>query len=96
MIKHNVLQMITLFHQDFCHVAKLVIIAEFFFCTKNQVSAKYFMQQFFNLIGSKFELQIKWITRKAQCLHPACKICHGVYKCGETYMGETVGNVETR
>ena len=54
------------------------------------------MQQFFNLIGSKFELQIKWITRKAQCLHPACKICHGVYKCGETYMGETVGNVETR
>lgn len=54
------------------------------------------MQQFFNLTVSKFELQIKWITRKAKFLHPACKICHGVYNCGETYMGETVGNVETR
>ena len=42
------------------------------------------MRQLLNLKGSKFELQIKWITRKTKCLHAACKICHGVYTWRET------------
>ena len=57
------------------------------------------MQKFHNFTGSKFDLWIKWITRKAKtlfkikgkCLHPACKIYHGVSSCRET-----IRNVETR
>ena len=49
-------------------------------------------------------LRIKWITKKTKtflnlknkCLHPACKIYHGVCSCGETYIRETIRNVETR
>ena len=33
---------------------------------------------------------------KDKCVHPACKIYHGVSSCGETYIGETIRNVETR
>ena len=29
-------------------------------------------------------------------LHPACKIYHDVCSCGETYIGETIKNMETR
>ena len=61
------------------------------------------MQKFHNFTGSKFEVRIKWITRnkalfklKYKCLHPACKIYHGVSSCIETYVGETVRNMETR
>ena len=56
------------------------------------------MRKFYNFTGSKLDLRIKWITRKTKtlyklknkCLHPACKIYHGVCNCGETYVGETV------
>ena len=98
------LKMITLFHWDFFDIAKPIIIIEVPFCTKNEVSSKQFMQKFHNFIGSKFDLQIKWITRKTKtlfklkdkCLHPACKICQGVCSCIETYIWETARNVETR
>ena len=33
---------------------------------------------------------------KDKSLHSACKIYHGVCSRGETYIGETVRNVETR
>ena len=33
---------------------------------------------------------------KDPCIHPACKIYKGVCICGETYIGETIRNVETR
>ena len=56
------------------------------------------------LKGSKFDLRIKWITRKTKtlfklkdkCVHPACKIYRGVCSWGETYIGETIRNVKTR
>ena len=62
------------------------------------------MRKFHNFTGSKFDLRIKWITRKTKtllklmdkCVHPACKIYHGVCSCGETYIGETIRHVETR
>ena len=31
---------------------------------------------------------------KGPCIHPACKIYKSVCICGETYMGETIHNVE--
>ena len=33
---------------------------------------------------------------KDKCVHPAGKIYHGVCSCGETYIGETIKNVETK
>ena len=68
------------------------------------VSPKQFIRKFHNFTGSKFDLWVKWITRKVKtlfktknkCLHPACKMYHGVRSCRETYIGETVRNVETK
>ena len=62
------------------------------------------MRKFHNFTGSKFDLRIEWITRntktifkiKYKCLHPACKIYHDVCSYEETYIAETVRNVETR
>ena len=62
------------------------------------------MRKFHNFTGSKFDFRIKWITRKMKsllklkdkCLHPACKIYYGVCRGGETYIGETIRNLESR
>ena len=62
------------------------------------------MRKLHNFTESKFDLQIKWITRKTKTLfklkykrlHPACKIYHAVCNCGKTYIRETVTNVRTR
>ena len=69
----------------FFDIAKPVIIAEVSF------SPKQFMRKFHNFAGTKFDLRIKRITRnmealfklKDKCLHPACKIYHGVCSCGK-------------
>ena len=61
------------------------------------------MRKFHNFTESKFDLRIKWITRKTKtlsklknkCLHAACKMCDGVCGPTETFLGETVRNVET-
>ena len=37
----------------------------------------------------------KW-KLKDLCIHPASKVYKGVCICGETDIGETIGNVETR
>ena len=34
--------------------------------------------------------------RNLRNLHPSCKIYKGICSCGETYIGETIGNVEER
>ena len=85
-------------------IVKPVIITEVPFCIKTEVSSKQFLQKFHNFTGNKFDLRIKWITRKTKsyfkskdkCLHQAYKIYLGACSCGETYIGETITNVETR
>ena len=47
---------------------------------------------------------MKWLTKKVktrfrvkdESLHQACKIYKGVCSCGESYIGETIRNVEVR
>ena len=57
------------------------------------------MRKFHSFTGSKFDLSIKWITRKTKTLF---KLKDKLYiqpvkcVCGETYIGETTRNVETR
>ena len=49
----------------------------------------------FELCGSPEK--VKPLFRlKDPCLHPAFKIYKGICSCGQTYVGETKRNVETR
>ena len=51
-----------------------------------------------------FDVQIKWLTKKVKSLfrvkdkslHQACKIYKDVCSCGESYIGETIRDVEVR
>ena len=53
---------------------------------------------------NKYDVRIKWITKKFKQLfklkssnpHPSCVIYEGVCSCQESYIGETVRNVEIR
>ena len=53
---------------------------------------------------NKYDIRIKWITKKfkqlfklkSSNLHPSCVIYEGVCSCQESYIGETVRNVEIR
>ena len=53
---------------------------------------------------NKYDIRIKWITKKVKQLfklnsrnpHPSCVIYEGVCSCQESYIGETVRNVEIR
>ena len=55
-------------------------------------------------INNKFGVQITWLTKKVKTLfrvkdksqRQACKINKGVCLCGESYIGETIRNVELR
>ena len=51
-----------------------------------------------------FDVRIKWLTKKVKnlfrvkdkSLHQACKIYKDVCSCSESYMGETIRDVEVR
>ena len=71
---------------------------------KNEVASKQFIKKFNTFTNDKYDIRIKWLTRKMKTLfklkdpriYPACKIYKGVCICGQTYIGQTIGNVETR
>ena len=62
------------------------------------------MKKFHHFTGDKYNIAVKWLTKKVKSLfpskdrniHPPCKIYKGVCNCGETYIGETIRNVEER
>ena len=62
------------------------------------------MEKFHTFTNHKFSLLIKWQTKKVRSLfkvksinpYPSCKIYFGECNCGETYVGETIRNVEIR
>ena len=88
----------------FFDVKPPVILIEIPYCDKNEVASKQFIKKFNKFTNDKYDIRIKWLTRKMKtlfklkdpCIHPACKIYKGVCICGETYIGETIRNVETR
>ena len=68
---------------------------EFPYCPQNELVAKQFL--------SKFH-QFEWIAKKVKSLFsfkdrnpkPVCKIYKGTCVCDETYIGETIKNVDIR
>ena len=71
---------------------------------ENEKASKRFLAKFHQFTDNKYNVRIKWITKKVKNLfrlkdknpHPSCKIYEGECICGVSYVGETLRNVETR
>ena len=85
-------------------VKKKIVLVEIPYCLKNESSSKQFIKKFDQFTNGMFDVRIKWLTKKVKTLfkvkekslHRACKIYKGVCSCGESYIGETIKNVEGR
>ena len=90
--------------QIFFEIPKPVILIKISFCVKNEIMLKQFIKKINCFTNYKFDIRIKWLTRKIRTLfqskdkslHPACKIYEGMCICGEKYIEETKRNVEIR
>ena len=88
----------------FFDLPKKFIMVELPFSTQNEIMSKQFLKKFHKFTDDKFNIVIKWNTRKIKSLfplkdrnpHPANVIYQGVCSCGLSYVGETVRNAETR
>ena len=89
---------------DFLDVPKKIVLVDIPYCSNNEEFSKRFMKKFNVVTDNKYDIRIKWITKKVKQLfklksrnpHPSCVIYEGVCSCQESCIGETVRNVETR
>ena len=78
-------------------VKRKIVLVEIPYCLKNESSSKQFIKKFNKFTNDTFDVRIKWLTKKVKThLHQACKIYKCVWSCGESYIGETIRNVEVR
>jgi len=90
--------------KNFFEMPKKFVSVSLPYCQRNENLSKKFVEKFHSFTENKFDLIIKWNTKKIRSLfklksknpHPACKIYFGKCDCGETYVGETIRNVEVR
>ena len=83
---------------------KQVYFVEIPFCFQNERILHRFLKRFHLFTDNKFELRIKWITKKVRTLfklkdrnpYPSCVIYEGVCSCNKNYIGETDRNAKTR
>ena len=69
-----------------------------------EIASKRFIKKFHQFTCDKYDIAVKWLTEEVKSLfplkdrnlHPSCKIYKGICSCGETYIGETIRNVEER
>ena len=88
----------------FFDIPKKVVLVDIPYCPKNEEFSKRFMKKFDVFTDNKYDIRIKWITEKVKQLfklksrnpHLSCVIYEGVCSCQESYIGETVRNVEIR
>ena len=86
------------------HLTKESILVVFPYCPQNELAAKRFLSKFHQFTNQKFQMTIKWITKKVKSLlllkdkkpYPACQIYKGMFGCDETYIAETIRNVDIR
>ena len=63
---------------------------------------KRLIKVFHQFIGDKYDIAVKWLTKKTKwlfllkdsSLHPSCKTHKGIYSFGDTYIDETICDVE--
>ena len=85
-------------------VKKLFLLLEILYCEQNEIASKWFIKMSHQFTVDKYDIAVKWFTKKVKSffplkgrnLHPPWKIYKGVCSCGETYIGETIRNVEER
>ena len=83
-------------------VKKKIVTVEIPHCLKNESSSKQFTKRFDEFTDNRFDVWIKWFTKKVKSLfivkdkslHHVCKIYKGVCLCGECYTGEIVRSAE--
>ena len=83
-------------------VNKPFLLLEIPYCEQNELASKRFIKKFHQFTGDKYDIAVKWLTKKVKSLfplkdrnlHPSCKIYKGVGSCGDTWIGETIRNVE--
>ena len=83
-------------------VKKKIVLVEIPYYLKNEDSSKQFIKKFDKFTNDMFDVRIRRLTRKVKTLfkvkdkslHQACKIYKGVCSCSESYIGETIRNVE--
>ena len=88
---------------NFFEIAKESILVEFPYCPQNKLVAKRFLPMF-HQFTNQFKVTVKWITKRVKSLFllkgktpfPACQINRGTCVCNETYIRETIGNVDIR
>ena len=74
------------------------------YCEQNEIVSKRFIKKFHQLTGDKYDIAVKWLTKKFKSLfplkdrnfYPSCKIYKDISSCGETYVGKTIRNVDER
>ena len=72
------------------------------YCEQNKIASKQFIKKFHQFTGDKYNIAVKWLMKKVKSLcplkdcnlHPSIYIYKDVCSCGETYIGETIHNVE--
>ena len=76
-------------------VKKKIVLVEIPYCLKNESSSKEPIKKFDKFTNNTLEVKTLFGV-KDKSLHQACKIFKGVCSCGESYIGETIRNVEVR
>ena len=85
-------------------VKKPFLLLEIQYCEQNKIASKQFIKKLHQFTGGKYDISVKWLMKnvkslfplKNRNLHVLCNIYKGVCNCGETYIGETIRNVEER
>ena len=85
-------------------VKKPFLLLEIPYCQQKEIASKQFIKKLQQCTGDKYDITVKWLTKKVKSLfplkdrnlHPSCKIHKGISSCGETFVGETIRNVEER
>ena len=93
-----------IFPPNLFEVKKPFLLLEIQYCEQNEIASKRFIKKFHQFTCDKYDIAVKWLAEKMKSLfplkdrilHPSCKIYKGVYRCGETYIGENIRNVEER
>ena len=83
---------------------KPLLLVELPFCFQNEKASKQFVKKLNWFTNGHYEIKIIWVTRKLKTLfqlkdknpYPSCVIYRGDCVCGESYVGETVRNAESR
>ena len=83
-------------------VKKLFLPLEIPYFDQNKIAYTRFIKKFHQFAREKYDIAVKWLTKKLKSLFPlkdrnlhlSCKFYKGICNCEETYIGETIRNVE--